>query len=431
MSHDLYTEQKGLSYEEALFEAQRCLNCRHKPCMEGCIAHNDIPAMIMAFIEGKGEEAKAISESKTSFPEICGRVCYQEMQCEAVCVRMKQNAPVKIGLIERFIGDHYQSNAKIQAKTQYKVAIVGSGPASLACAQYLLENGVFVELFEKSSKLGGVLTHGIPPYRLPNHVVDKRLQHLVGLGLKYNLDTLISTQNDYDRLLKNQYDSVFLGIGASLVNDAKIVGYENDKVMGWKAFLNLLNLGYETFHLHFSHLESIVVMGGGNVAMDVAITAQKFGIQTHLVYRRGIKQMPARSSEIKKAIQLGVTIHEFTDPFEICDLNGDEIDIYAYQTELVEEGTDHKPTLVTTNIVKKLNANLFVSAIGSKVKALNFKGLLKDEFNQIIVDEQYETTLKNVFAAGDGVTGPKTVIHALAAGNLAAKHILERLLNAE
>lgn len=379
MSQDLYTEQKGLSYEEALFEAQRCL------------------------------------------------ICYQEMQCEALCVRNKQNAPVKIGLIERFIGDHYASKPLVRPKEKFKVAILGSGPASLACAQHLLENGVQVELFEKSSQLGGVLTHGIPPYRLPNSIVEKHLQQLFDLGMVYHLNTNIHTQNDFEMFLKDRYEAIFLGIGASMVNMSKIKGADGDKVIGWKAFLNLLNLGYEHFHQHFSHVKSIVVMVGGNVAMDVAISAAKFGIETHIVYRRGIEHMPARSSEIKEAITLGVFLHEFRDPYKIEALNDQELLVMSHRTELIEDLQTHKTSVVSSADVSTLKTNMFVMAIGSKVKALHFDHLQKNTQDQILVNEQYETSIANVFAAGDGVTGPKTVIHALASGKLAAQSILERL----
>lgn len=426
MTHEIYKEFEGLSYEEAIAEAQRCLNCRHKPCMDGCVAHNDIPKMIMAFLEGRGEEAKAISESKTSFPEICGRVCYQDIQCELKCVRQAQKAPVKIGLIERFIGDHYSSKKEISEKKNKKVAIIGSGPAGLACAQHLIENGVDVDVFERKDFIGGVLKFGIPPYRLPNDVVNHRIDRLIELGVNFKLSHLISDEESYEELRDKGYHAIFLGIGASKQNQSQIKGYDSANVIGWKTFLGLLNIGLEPFRQHFSHFKRVVIMGGGNVAMDVAISAAKFGMEAHVVYRRTIDKMPARPAEVKEALHLGVIFHELRDPFEIEEKK-DQLLVHTHKTLVVEGESQDRGRVETTDVIEVLPCDLFVMAIGSKVRPVQFSGLEIDEKEQIIVNENYETTLKGVFAAGDGVTGTKTVIHALSGGKLAAEKILEAL----
>lgn len=426
MKHNAYTEPQGLSYEEAIAEAQRCLNCIHKPCVQGCVAHNEIPSMIQAFLKGNGEEAKRISESKTSFPEICGRVCYQDIQCEAVCVRMKQNAPVKIGLIERFIGDHYNSTHVSVEPIKKRIAILGSGPSGLACAAYAVDHGIDVTVYEKKDILGGVLKYGIPPYRLPNEIVDQRIEELRKKGVRFLTQHEVHTQEAFDLLRKQTYDAYFLAIGASKQNFPQIKGSDHPNVIGWKSFLSILNIGERSFKEHFGHIKTLCVVGGGNVAMDVAITAQKFGIDTHLIYRRTEELMPARKSEIKEAHHLGVTFHPLRDPIEIID-HDDHITVRTAVTELVHVSEEERGRIVSTQEVQELKCNLCVVAIGSSVRPLMLKGLDLDESKRIKVNEHYETSLDMVFAAGDGVTGTKTVIHALAAGQLAAQEIVERL----
>lgn len=426
MKNDAYIEPNGLTYEEAIAEAQRCLNCRHKPCVTGCVAHNEIPSMIQAFLAGKGEEAKRISENRTTFPEICGRVCYQDIQCEALCVRMKQNAPVKIGLIERFIGDHYASPVISMLKTNKKVAILGSGPSGLACASYLVEQGIDVTVYERKDILGGVLKYGIPPYRLPNSIVDTRIESLKEKGVEFLFHQEISTQKDFEAIQAKGYDAYFLGIGASKQNFSKIKGAQHPMVIGWKIFLSILNIGESSFKEHFGHLKSICVVGGGNVAMDVVITARKFGIETHLLYRRTQAMMPARKAEIDEALHLGVILHELRDPIEIIDKEG-HLEVVCVKTELVHDEKDTRGKIVVTKDVEIIESDLFVMAIGSSVRPLSFDGLALDAHHQIMVNETYETSLPNVYAAGDGVTGTKTVIHALSAGRLAAECMVARL----
>lgn len=426
MSNEIYQEFEGLTYEQAIAEAQRCLNCRHKPCQDGCIAHNDIPNMIIAFLEGRGEDAKAISESKTSFPEICGRVCYQDIQCELKCVRQAQHAPVKIGLIERFIGDHYESRKPVLEKRGKRIAVIGSGPAGLACAQHMIENGIDVDVYERKDFIGGVLKFGIPPYRLPNDIVDVRINRLIELGVNFKTSHLVADDESYEDLLDRGYDGVFLGIGASKQNKSNIKGYDSSNVIGWKTFLGLLNIGLEPFQEHFSHYKRVVIMGGGNVAMDVAISAAKFGMDTHVIYRRSIDKMPARPAEVKEALHLGVNFHELRDPFEIEEQEN-QLMVHTYKTVLVEKDNDSRGLIETSSDVESIPCDLFVMAIGSKVRPVQFEGLKIDDKDQIMVDENYQTSLKNVFAAGDGVTGTKTVIHALSGGKRAAQKMIEVL----
>ncbi len=425
MNLDLYTETVGLSYEEAVKEAERCLNCKHKPCVDGCVAHMEIPSMIKAFLEGRGEEAKQIAESKNSFPEICGRVCYQDIQCEAKCVRMKMNAPVKIGLIERFIGDHYNSTKTITSIKSINVAVIGSGPSGLSCASTLRQAGFNVTVFEKKSILGGVLKFGIPPYRLPNQVVDNRIQELMNLGVRFEIEENFGRTRDYMSLLNEGFDAMYLAMGASKQNFSKIEGSDNPKVIGWKQFLSILNIGNESFNEHFRHIKRLCVVGGGNVAMDVAISAKKFGIDTHLLYRRSIDLMPARKAEVEECLHLGVNVHELVDPISVHD-QANDLHVKCKRTKLVKLNDLDRGTIVDAEGYFELDCDLMVMAIGSSVKKLNFNGLALDSQGRIIVDDQFQTNIDRVYAAGDVVSGTKTVIHALSAGKMAAQSIISR-----
>lgn len=421
-------EADGLTYEEAIFEAKRCFNCVAKPCVKGCVAHMEIPAMIKAFLEGNGEEAKRISELKTSFPEICGRVCYQDVQCEAMCVRMKQNAPVKIGKIERYIGDHYASIIKQTTPLDKKVAVIGSGPSGLACAYELIQSGVKVTVYDKREVIGGVLKYGIPPYRLPNEIVDDRLHQLAQLGVEFVPCADFGTNHSFQSLLDEGYDAVFIAIGASQENFANIKGADHPMVIGWKSFLSILNIGETSFKKHFGHIKELVVVGGGNVAMDVVVSARKFGIKTDLVYRRTRELMPARKSEIEEMLHLGVTLHDLTDPVEITDEDG-KLKIICKKTKVIQDPNTDRGIIVDAEGTEILTGDMFVMAIGSSVMKLDYTGLQIDESNRVIVDENYETSIPHVFAGGDAVTGTKTVINALASGKQAAIKILEKLSN--
>ena len=425
MKHELFNETLGLSYEEAVKEAERCLNCRHKPCVDGCIAHMEIPSMIKAFLEGQGDEAKAIAEQRNSFPEICGRVCYQDIQCEIKCVRMKQNAPVKIGLIERYIGDHYTSTKSAETKLSKKFAIIGSGPSGLACASTLAQAGFDVTVFEKKAILGGVLKFGIPPYRLPNQVVDHRIEELMSLGVRFEIEENFGRTRNYHDLFNEGFVGMYLAMGASKQNFVKIEGSDHYKVIGWKQFLSILNIGEKPFREHFAHIKRLCVVGGGNVAMDVAISAAKFGIDTHIVYRRTIDLMPARKSEVDECLHLGVHFHELCDPVQVTEKD-DAIHVLCKRTQLIKVDENDRGTIVDADGTFELDVDLMVMAIGSSVKRLNFEGLELDGQGRIIVNEHFETNIPGVFAAGDVVTGPKTVIHALSAGKLAAEKIIER-----
>lgn len=425
MNQNLYQETIGLSYEEAIKEAERCLNCRHKPCVDGCVAHMEIPSMIKAFIEGRGEEAKRIAESKNSFPEICGRVCYQDIQCEAKCVRMKMNAPVRIGLIERYIGDHYKSITVVKPVNHKQIAIIGSGPSGLSCAATLKQAGFNVTVFEKKSILGGVLKFGIPPYRLPNAIVDYRIEQLMEMGIQFKIEENFGRTKDYSSLFDEGFDAMYLAMGASKQNFSKIDGSDHPKVIGWKQFLSILNIGEESFHEHFSHIRNLCVVGGGNVAMDVAITAAKYSIDTHLVYRRTIDLMPARKAEVKECLHLGVQVHELVDPIAVFDHN-DKLRVKCKKTKLVKIDENDRGSIIDDEGFFELDCDLLIMAIGSSVKKLNFEGLALDSQGRILVNDNFETNIDRVYAAGDIVTGTKTVIHALSAGKIAAQNIIER-----
>lgn len=425
----LAEDERTLTFEEALREARRCLQCKHKPCVDGCVAHMNIPEMIRLFLEGEGEEARKIAESGNCFPQICGRVCYQEIQCELKCVRNKNNQPVKIGKIERFIGDTYKvQTVKITPPYIGKVAVIGSGPAGLAVAHDLLEANVKVDVYEKKDYFGGVLRYGIPQFRLPNEIVLAQIEKLEDAGATFLKDQNLSKTFKLADLFLQGYDAVFIGVGAAADNYMNIEGVRLPKVISWKKFMEIANLyGQPMKHALFRDVKSIACIGGGNVAMDVVRSAKRLGIDAHLIYRRDIGQMPARSEEILEAQHEGVVFHPLRDPIAVSQREDGQAELRCTITELTFDA-DHPRGLITaSDQIETLLCDMVVMAIGSSVKSLHEEGLKTDDYHRIVVDETQKTSLDRVYAGGDAVTGSLTVIHALKTGKIAALSIINQL----
>ena len=424
-------DERSLTFEEAVLEAKRCLQCKHKPCVDGCVAHMNVPEMIRLFLEGDGEAARAVAKSGNCFPEICGRVCYQEIQCELKCVRNKVNQPVKIGKIERFIGDSYAN--PIQAIVEPylgKVAVIGSGPAGLAVAHDLVSANVKVDVYEKKNVFGGVLHYGIPQFRLPNEIVLQQIRELENAGVSFYHDKNLSKTFKLNDLFAEGYDAVFIGIGANADNYPKIEGVRLPKVISWKKFLEIVNL-YEEPRKHplFSEVGKICCVGGGNVAMDVVRSARRIGLDAHLIYRRTEAMMPARKEEVLDAHHEGVVFHTLRDPLSVTLNNENKAEIECAVTQLVEDPTNPRGNIQNTDATESFVCDMVVMAIGSSVKSLHEEGLHTDAYQRILVDEHQATSLKNVYAGGDAVTGSLTVIHALKTGKIAAASILKLLSN--
>ena len=425
MSDSSFKENQGYTYDEAVLEARRCLNCKHQPCVDGCVAHMNIPGMIQAFLRGDGEEAKGISSSFNDFSEICGRVCYQEMQCQGSCVYNKLGKPIQIGKLERFISDTYELPVKPGAKAQGHIAIVGSGPSGLACAYDCAKAGLKVTVFDKSEAIGGVLRYGIPTYRLPEKILDRRINELIKLGVEFHLNEAVGDALKYENLMF-KYDALMIAVGSPEINTIKAEGSDHPSVIGWDVFLKIVNEGPESFESHFHDVRSVLVIGGGNVAMDVAKSAALMKRKVDLIYRRTIPMMPARKLEIDDILEHQVVIHELRDPIKITH-NGKRLEVLCRMTQLEVNEENPRGIIVDGEGTDTFQTDLFVLAIGSGNQAQAVPGLAMDEFNKILVNENQETSVPFVYAAGDAVTGPKTVVHALSSGKRAAKAMIAAL----
>lgn len=424
-------DERTLTYDEAVIEARRCLQCIHKPCVDGCVAHMNIPEMIRLFLEGEGDKARQVAVSGDCFPQICGRVCYQEIQCELKCVRNKTFQPVKIGKIERFIGDIYANETKtIQAPYLGRVAVIGSGPAGLAVTHDLLKANVSVDVYEKKDYFGGVLRYGIPQFRLPNEIVLRQIKVLEDAGATFLKDRNLSKTFKLADLFLQGYDAVFIGIGAAADNYMNIEGVRLPKVISWKKFMEISNLyGEPMKHALFREVKSIACIGGGNVAMDVVRSAKRLGMDAHLVYRRDIAQMPARSEEIREARQEGVVFHPLRDPVAVSQRDDGQAELKCTITQLSFDENNPRGMITSTRETEILVCDMVVMAIGSSVKSLHEEGLTTDDYHRIVVDEKQKTSLDKVYAGGDAVTGSLTVIHALKTGKIAAQSIIAQISN--
>ena len=425
MSESHFPEVSGFSYDEAVIEARRCLNCKHKPCVDGCVAHMNIPAMIQAFLRDSGDEAKEISSASNDFSEICGRVCYQEVQCQGSCVFNKLGKPIQIGKLERYISDTYEMTHTITSSAKGTVAIIGSGPAGLACALDCVKAGLKVTVFDKNNDCGGVLRYGIPSYRLPNAVLDRRITELRNLGVEFILNETLGKNRGYDDL-RNMYDVLVIAVGSSEINPTKAEGANHPQVVGWDMFLEIVNHGKENFELHYGTVRSILVVGGGNVAMDVAKSAALLNRKVDLIYRRTIPMMPARHIEVDDIIDNQVVIHELRDPIKIFPIH-QQLEVVCKITKLVASQDHPRGIIVDDEGFESFRTDLLVMAIGSLNQFQNLKGLKMDDSNKILVNEKQECSVPFVYAAGDAVSGPSTVVHALTSGKRAASSIIAAL----
>ncbi len=425
MNDNQFPEYQGFNDEDAVIEARRCLNCKHHPCVDGCVAHMDIPGMIQAFLHNDGETAKAISSSFNDFSEICGRVCYQEIQCEGSCVYAKLNKPIQIGKLERYISDTYTLTLEKQNLAKGRVAIIGSGPTGLAAAYDCAKAGLQVTVYDKNDTTGGVLRKGIPTYRLPKKVLDRRIDQLIQLGVEFSLNEPITTKDHYSTL-RAQFDAIVIAVGSPEINRIQVEGADLSQVIKWDEFLEIVNQGKSSFESHYGSVKRILVIGGGNVAMDVAKSAALMNRKVELIYRRTIPMMPARHVEVDDIIENKVIIHELRDPIKIIEMNH-QLEVICKKTKLLISDENPRGIIVDDVGFEHFRTDLFILAIGSSNQTQAIEGLAMDETNKILVDENQATSVACVYAAGDAVTGPKTVVHALASGKRAAKAIIAAL----
>lgn len=430
----------GYSKEDALAEASRCLSCKDPKCVEGCPVNVDIPGFIKLICEENFEGAIEKIKATNALPAICGRVCPQESQCEARCVLGKKGQPVAIGRLERFCAD-YEREKGVKApeaipSTGKKVAVVGSGPAGLTAAADLAKLGHKVTIFESLHKAGGVLSYGIPEFRLPKEIVRQEVEYIKKLGVEVKPNYIIGRIKTLDELC-DDFDAVFLGTGAGLPNFMRIEGENLNGVYSANEFLTRVNLmkaydpEYDTMVRRGKH---VVVVGGGNVAMDAARSALRLGAEeVSIVYRRGEDEMPARHEEIEHAKEEGITFRLLTNPVRIL---GDEkfnvTGVECIKMELGEPDKSGRRSPVPVEGSEFLvPADVVVIAIGTSPNPIIFKGsegLEQNKRGTVVADDETGSTSKcGVFAGGDVVTGAATVISAMGAGKKAAKAIDEYL----
>lgn len=425
----------GYTKEEAMKEAERCLHCKIPKCVEGCPVNIMIPEFIAALKEDDVRKAYDIISETSSLPAICGRVCPQEKQCEAKCVKGIKGDSIAIGSLERYVADEAIKNnfttlIKVP-KNHKKVAIVGSGPAGLTCAGDLAKAGFDVTVFEVLHKAGGVLTYGIPEFRLPKSIVENQVKSLKKLGVVIRTNIPIGnavTLND----LQKEYDAVFLGTGAGLPKFMGIEGEDASGVFSANEILTRINLmgGFkEDSKTPIKHAKTAYVIGGGNVAMDAVRSLKRLGIDAHIMYRRGEEELPARKMEVRHAKEEGIVFDLLKNPVKILvDEQNNVTGMEIVDMELTEPGEDGRRSVREIPGSKhEVKCDMVVMALGTgpNHEALKESSIVLTERNLIQV-EGTKTSLDNVYAGGDAVTGAATVILAMEAGKKAAEEIIER-----
>ncbi len=436
-------EEVALGYtpEQAVDEANRCLNCKNKPCVGGCPVAIDIPAFIAKIKEQDFEGAYKIIHKSSSLPAVCGRVCPQETQCESKCVRGIKGEPVAIGRLERFVADwhmaHNKEEVKVPRQNGHKVAVIGAGPAGLTCAGDLAKRGYKVSVFEALHTAGGVLVYGIPQFRLPKEIVGKEIDNLKAMGVDIETNMVIGRIESIDELFDQGFEAVFIGTGAGLPRFMNIPGENLKGVYSANEFLtrvNLMKAYKEGSDTPIQHSRHVAVVGGGNVAMDAARCAMRLGAEkVSIVYRRSEKEMPARLEEVEHAKEEGIDFHVLTNPVEILgDDKGFVAGMKCVKMELGEpDESGRRSPVVVEGSEFTLDCDCVVMSIGTSPNPL-IKNTTKNlETNRrgciVTQDDSGLTSREGVYAGGDAVTGAATVILAMGAGKSAAQAIDEYL----
>jgi glutamate synthase (NADPH/NADH) small chain len=439
-AHNYKEVALGYTDEMVKEEASRCIQCPKRMCVSGCPVNVDIPEFIKAVREGDMPEAVKILKSKNALPAICGRVCPQETQCEAVCTLAKKNAPIAIGRIERYVADWDLGNKEKRSPTELppptgkKVAVIGSGPAGLVCAADLAKLGHKVTMYEALHTAGGVLMYGIPEFRLPKKVVQAEVDYVKSLGVDVQLDSVMGKLATVDELLANKFDAVFLGTGAGLPMFLDIPGENLNGVYSANEFLTRVNLMkaylFPDYDTPIKIGKKVAVIGGGNVAMDSARCALRLGAdEVYIVYRRSRTELPARHEEVENAEEEGIIFKFLTNPKQII---GDDKSwvksMECFEMELGEpDASGRRRPVVKPGSEFIIDVDVVVVALGTTPNPLipsTTKGLDITKHGTVVADEQTGKTVKDrVWAGGDVVTGAATVISAMGAGKRAAASI--------
>ena len=432
----------GYNKEEAEAEASRCLNCKNPFCVQGCPVSINIPGFIQKVKESDVAGAYEVISESSALPAVCGRVCPQEKQCEAKCVRGIKGEAVSIGKLERYVADTEKEMgikpAAPAVKNGKKVAVIGAGPAGLTCAGDLARLGYDVTIFEALHKAGGVLVYGIPEFRLPKErVVAKEIENVKALGVKIETDVVIGRSVTIDELMEKEgFSAVFIGSGAGLPKFMHIPGEQALGVFSANEYLtrsNLMGAFDEESRTPIMRAKKAVIVGGGNVAMDAARTALRLGAETHVVYRRSEEELPARVEEVHHAKEEGIIFDLLTNPVRITqDENGWVNGIDCIRMELGEpDASGRRRPVEVPGSEFHIECDCVIMSLGTSPNPLIAHTTPNLEINKhggIIVTEGTEmTTKEGVFAGGDAVTGAATVILAMGAGKAAAKGIDEYL----
>ena len=430
----------GYSEEDAIYEAQRCLHCKHQPCVSGCPVNIHIPDFIEKVKDGDFEGAYQVISLTSSLPAVCGRVCPQENQCEKHCVRGIKHEAVGIGRLERFVADYHREHTQEKpVKPQsngHKVAIVGAGPSGLTCAGDLAKKGYEVTIFEALHEAGGVLMYGIPEFRLPKDIVRKEIENLKALGVNIVTNFVVGRSDTIDALMEEDgFEAVFVGSGAGLPRFMNLEGENLKGVFSANEFLTRINLmkAYkEDSNTPIYHPKKCVVVGGGNVAMDAARCARRLEAEVHIVYRRSMEELPARKEEVEHAQEEGIIFDLLNNPVKVIgDDQGWVSHVECIKMELGEpDASGRRRPIPVEGSEFQIEADCMIMAIGTSPNPLirsTTPGLEVNRRGCLVVDENEMTTKDGVYAGGDAVTGAATVISAMGAGKKAASSIDEYL----
>lgn len=431
----------GLTLEMAIQESRRCLDCANPSCVKGCPVNIQIPDFIKNIERGHVLDAAKVLKQTSALPAVCGRVCPQEKQCESQCIHLKMNSSsVAIGYLERFAADYERESGQVslpekQPTNGIKVAVVGSGPAGLSFAGDMVKRGFEVYVFEALHEIGGVLKYGIPEFRLPNHIVDVEIDNLRHEGVHFITDTIVGKTITIEELEEKGFKGIFIGSGAGLPNFMGIPGENLINVMSSNEYLtrvNLMDAANPDSDTPLNIGKKVIVVGGGNTAMDSVRTARRLGAEVTLVYRRGEKEMPARLEEVKHAKEEGIHFLTLHNPKEyLADEKGRVKAAVLDVMELGEADASGRRIPVSTGKTIMIDCDQVIVAVGVSPNPLvpnSIKGLELGRKNTIIVSENMQSSRKNIYAGGDIVRGGATVILAMGDGRRAAASMSEQLI---